>query len=153
MDNRLTLYVCKLSTTQINTASRPIGTVIFWRRSPNFGKSVNELIDIIWILCTPRSPKTCETIKCIWILQIQLKSGPDWLKEELRANFEKATSFGRPFQWVKVMSCNISCHMNSFVVASRNFDFELPSTRSLFSWCLKISNYINSLCLFYVEFC
>lgn len=35
-----TLYVCKLSTTHINTASLPTGIVIFCSLSPNFGVSV-----------------------------------------------------------------------------------------------------------------
>lgn len=38
-----TLYVCRLSTTQMSKASRPTGIVIFCRRSPNFGRSVNRI--------------------------------------------------------------------------------------------------------------
>ena len=36
----ITLYVCKLSTTQLNTASRPTGIVTLKMGSPNFGVSV-----------------------------------------------------------------------------------------------------------------
>lgn len=38
----LTLYVCRLSITQIRTASLPKATVRFWIGSPNFGKSRKE---------------------------------------------------------------------------------------------------------------
>lgn len=36
-----TLYVCKLSTTQASTASRPTGIVMLCIGSPNFGISIN----------------------------------------------------------------------------------------------------------------
>lgn len=42
----ITLYVCKLSTTQDKSASRPMATVKFWSGSPNLGKSVPREIKI-----------------------------------------------------------------------------------------------------------
>lgn len=63
----LTLYVCRLSTTQISRASRPTGTVMFCSRSPNLGKSVElkrHITHSKYFLCC----HDCYRFDCILVL-------------------------------------------------------------------------------------